>query len=185
MWDFSSFSFSPGLKYIWIFSSGFVIFLYGSGSNSFRHWLSWNQKKNFFLGFSAYCYVSLFTSVFKDIKSLQSHKRVEIRFFFVCWWKDLEPYKKLPIREAQKLMDSTDLAPEHCKYQKYSFQCKWSRLEQQVNNVQVYIMNMTCKEEANLTFFHKIYPNSTLCDIFFSSYFKLLISNYTTSVYSL
>jgi len=101
------------------------------------------KKRTFFWVFLLIATVSSFTSVFKDIKSLQSHKRVEIRFFFVCWWKDLEPYKKLLIREAQKLMDSTDPAPEHCKYQKYSFQCKWSRLEQQVNNVQVYIMNMT------------------------------------------
>ncbi len=101
------------------------------------------KKRTFFWVFLLMATVSSFTSVFKDIKSLQSHKRVEIRFFFVCWWKDLEPYKKLLIREAQKLMDSTDPAPENCKYQKYSFQCKWSRLEQQVNNVQVYIMNMT------------------------------------------
>ena len=36
------------------------------------------KEKNFFLLIAT---VSSFTSVFKDIKSLQSHKRVEIRFF--------------------------------------------------------------------------------------------------------
>jgi hypothetical protein len=39
------------------------------------------KKELFFWVFLLIATVSSFTSVFKDIKSLQSHKRVEIRFF--------------------------------------------------------------------------------------------------------
>ncbi len=54
----------------------------GSGSCSFHQWLSRFQQKRFFLKvFCLLLTVGTFTSIFKDDKSLRSHKTVEIKVF--------------------------------------------------------------------------------------------------------
>ncbi len=54
---------------------------------------------SFFPYYRIYCgYIYI---IFKDKKSLRSHKTVEIKVFlnfFACWWKDPDPYKWLRIR---------------------------------------------------------------------------------------
>jgi hypothetical protein len=76
---------------------------YGSGSYFFRQWLPRKFLRLFL-------FESTFTSVFKDKKSLKSHKTVEIdiskKFLLVDW--------RIRILEAQKLSGPTD--QEHWLY---------------------------------------------------------------------
>ncbi len=99
--------------YVWFnLCSGFVTFWYGSGSGcrscSFRQWLPrCQQKKVFFPDFVCLLLSEgIFTSVFKDIKSLGIHWSEKS----LSWWKDPDPqpdpYKiitvRIRIQEAQK-----------------------------------------------------------------------------------
>ncbi len=93
---------------------------YGSGSRSgyescsFRQWLSRLCFSNFFwLMLSASTFSSV--SIFKDKKSLRSHKIVEIKVFLTLFLlHDGRIWIRIRIREAQK---RTDRTPDHWEIQ--------------------------------------------------------------------
>jgi hypothetical protein len=81
----------------------------GAGSCSFREWLSRCQQKIFF--FANYlCNVGTFTTVFKDKKSLKSHKTVKIMELLNFLLVDGNKYGHR-FRSWRPKTDSADLDP--------------------------------------------------------------------------